>query len=474
MGSSADRRSREDPELEPTHLAEPTMKAPVCSIAIGCLLGLVGTTAHAQPAPSPDPAPDPAPPPSTPPVPPPVEPPPAPDPPPPPPSPPPPVAAAPPVAPAVAKEKAWYENIAFDAFADAYVSVNYNFPQPERNGNAFRAYDVNNGVGLHWVGLNVAYDATPVGGTVQLRIGPSSAIYGGQDTGTGLEYVKQAYATLRVGREEPSFVLDFGKFDTFIGAEVADSQFNINYTRGLLYWLGQPLFHTGFRAEIDPVKALAIKLFLVNGVNDTIDNNLGKTGGAQLVVKPSKVFTGYLGYLFGPEQPDTSTVSCPAGTVVDGGGCAADPAGAGGEITIADDAANGRFRHLVDLVLDVTPGDVFRLLVNGDFGTEKLPTDDDAIWAGGSVAARFAFNETVALGVRGEIYYDESGFTTGTGRRTVLGSGTVTGNVTPWKYFSSYLDVRVDGGNGDYFKKGVDGAVKYQITSTLGVIAKTQ
>lgn len=448
------------------------MRTCVHVLAIASVVGLSSTVANAQPAepaptspadppalPADPPAPAPAPAPADPPA-------------PAPPSAPPANPAPPPAAPP--KEKAWYDNIAFDAFADAYVSINYNFPQPERSGNRFRAFDVNNGASLHWVGLNIGYAADPVGGTISLRLGPSSALYGGQDTGTGLEYVKQAYATLRPGGDDAVFTLDFGKFDTFVGAEVADSQFNINYTRGLLYWLGQPLFHTGFRAEIDPVKAVAIKLFLVNGVNDTIDNNLGKTGGMQFVLKPAKVFTGYLGYLFGPEQPDTATVTCPSGTTVVGTICTPDPGGAGGQISVADDKANGRFRHLVDLVLDLTPGDVFRLLANADVGAEQLPSDEMAIWAGGSLSARFAIGPMFGLGLRGEIYYDKSGYTTGTGERTILGSGTVTGNLSPWKYFSSYLDVRVDGGDAYYFQKGEAGAVKYQITTTLGVIAKTQ
>ena len=41
------------------------------------------------------------------------------------------------------------------------------------------------------------------------------------------------------GKGSP-ITLDFGKFDTIYGAEVAESQDNINYTRGVLYWFGQP------------------------------------------------------------------------------------------------------------------------------------------------------------------------------------------------------------------------------------------
>jgi hypothetical protein len=388
--------------------------------------------------------------------------------------PPTPVGGQPPAAPPTPpEEQPWYDNISFDAFADAYVSINTNFPHPQGATNTFRAYDVNNGASLHWIGANVGYSADPVGGTINVRIGPSVNLYGGQDVGTGLEYIKQAYATLRPGGDDAVFILDFGKFDTFVGAEVADSQFNINYTRGLVYWLAQPLFHTGFRAEIAPVDEFSVKLFLMNGVNNSIDNNLGKSGGVQFVVKPGPAFTGYLGYLFGPEQADTGTLVCPPDTSFVDGECQPDPGAPGSENAVEDDAANGRFRHLIDLVLDMAPAEVVRILVNFDFGAEKLPAET-AVWVGGSLAARFNVHEMFGIGVRGEVLHDKSGYTTATGTKATVGSGTLTANLTPWKYFSAYFDARVDAGNEKYFQKGFDGAVAYQITTTLGVIAKTQ
>ncbi len=96
----------------------------------------------------------------------------------------------------------------------------------------------------------------------------------------GLSNVKQAFATWKPGGKGSAVALDFGKFDTIYGVEVADSQYNINYTRGVVYWFAQPAFHTGFRLNADLSDAFTLKALLVNGYNNSIDNNFGKTPGA--------------------------------------------------------------------------------------------------------------------------------------------------------------------------------------------------
>ncbi len=75
-----------------------------------------------------------------------------------------------------------------------------------------------------------------MGGTLALRFGPSAKRYNSSclaqkcDAAYGLENVKQAFASWRPGGDSSPVTLDFGKFDTIYGAEVAESQDNINYT----------------------------------------------------------------------------------------------------------------------------------------------------------------------------------------------------------------------------------------------------
>lgn len=379
--------------------------------------------------------------------------------------------------------KKWYDAISLDAFADAYVSINSNNPTPASpnaagvGGNSFRAYDVTNGFALGWLGVNASYAGDPVGATVSLRFGPSASIYSGTDSAIGLQFVKQAYLTLRPGGSNGKFSLDFGKFDTFVGAETADSHLNINYTRGVLYWYAQPLFHTGFRAQYDFTKALSAKLILVNGWNDTVDNNAGKTGGLQLVMKPSDAFATYVSYLVGPEQADNDKVTCAPDTTLARGKCVNAPGQPGGDFSVKVAGANGRFRHLGDVIWDITPIPELRILLNGDIGAEQVlkanGTTSYATWYGGSLAVRVAPVPIFGIGLRGEAYRDPQGKTTSVGTPTNLYTGTLTFDVAPVSFLKSMLDLRIDGANQALFSKGIDQKSKLQVTGTLGMIFKT-
>lgn len=168
----------------------------------------------------------------------------------------------------------WYEAIELRAFVDAYGSVNWGFPKPQKGPNEVtRAYDTTNGFALSWIGVDASYAPDPVGGTISLRLGPTADTYAGADADHDLENVKQAFASWKPGGADSPVTLDFGKFDTIYGAEVAESQDNLNYTRGVVYWLGQPLFHTGLRGTFELMPELSVKTLVVNGWNNSLDNN---------------------------------------------------------------------------------------------------------------------------------------------------------------------------------------------------------
>lgn len=326
----------------------------------------------------------------------------------------------------------WYEALDFGLFADAYASVNTNFPKPQENANRFRAYDSHNGMSLSWVGADVSYDPSPVGGTISLRLGPTAEAYSDSCLSAstrcdsdvpGLAYVKQAFASWRPGGPDGSVVFDFGKFDTIYGAEVAESQLNLNYTRGALYWLGQPLFHTGLRATVDLWPEVAVTALAVNGWNNTIDNNLGKTFGLQLGLRPAADFSAYLGWLAGPEQDDF--IRCPTGAQYDPDTdtCVAgsDPGAPGDVVDQGGADAFESWRHLGDLVVLCTPLEQLRLALNASFGMEGVrQLQDDGrvgvqrgIYYGAMLGARYALDATYALAARGEYFRDRDGMQTG-------------------------------------------------------------
>src|SRR6478735_5445300 len=267
-------------------------------------------------------------------------------------------------------EEKWYDSFDVRVFADAYFSLNYNAPKPQSSGNGvMRAYDTSNGFSVAWAGLDISHAAEPIGGTISLRFGPSAQRYNSScvskcDGDYGLQNVKQAFASFRPGKDIP-LTLDFGKFDTIYGAEVAESQDNINYTRGVLFWLGQPLFHTGLRANWEATKNLRARALVVNGWNNTLDNNTGKTFGAQLTAHAPRNeahdwISATVGYLGGPERDDTVSVQCPAGSVFDQNSPSGCSPGTGssssGTLDRPGNNSSG-WRHFIDLVITADPID---------------------------------------------------------------------------------------------------------------------
>jgi hypothetical protein len=372
----------------------------------------------------------------------------------------------------------WWEKFQLDAFVDLYANVNWNFPALHTGQNAFRAYDTTNGFALSWVGLDLGYAADPIGGTLSLRFGPSAKLFAGADDPVGLGNIKQAYATYKPGFAKGKLTIDFGKYEQPFGAEVSDSHKNINYTRSILYWDAQPLFFTGFRAEYAPVDQFSVKLLLVNGWNNTVDNNAGKSGGVQLMWKPGDAFVAYLGYMLGPEQVDAHYVTCEAETQFDGkGGCTASPGAVAATATDVHTGANKRLRHFVDLVLDVNPTKDFRLLFNADYGHDRVgdypDTAHDVNWYGGNLAARYAFTDEVSLAARGGVLWDPQGVMSTTTKWTRLVDTTLTFGVAPTPNFIVKLEGRVDVANEPFFIRGATGTSKVQGTTILGVVVTT-
>jgi hypothetical protein len=393
----------------------------------------------------------------------------------------------------------WYDTIEFRAFIDGYFGLNYNMPKPQTGANgATRAYDTENGFSLAWAGIDASYPAEPVGGTLSLRFGPSAQrIAGGCIEGTcddevGLANVKQAFAAWRPGGAGSAVQLDFGKFDTIYGAELAESQDNINYTRGVVYWFAQPLFHTGLRVSAELGSLFTLKAMLVNGYNNTIDNNLGKDLGVQLTLAlPRSDYSGTLlstslGYLVGPERDDYGVIQCGSGEHFDAGsstGCAPGAPDEGetssGKVDRASTNIEG-LRHLVDLVATLTPSDALTVLVNADLGYERVRDTVDPqrfvqhMFWGAMLGARYAFSDPFAIAARVEYLSDQDGHFTGYAPNDIeLVTATLTLDYRPADYLILRLDNRLDWSSKEIFLESVRDATGLLPTTTLGVVVTT-
>jgi hypothetical protein len=394
----------------------------------------------------------------------------------------------------------WYEALEFGAFADTYFSFNTNVPKPQEGRNLLRAYDSTNGFALSWVGADVSYDPQPVGGTISLRFGPTAQTYANSCFSNetrcdgdveGLAFVKQAFASWQ---PVPGLTLDLGKFDTIYGAEVAESQDNLNYSRGAVYWLAQPLFHTGLRTNVRLMPELDLNLLVVNGWNNSIDNNIGKSLGAQAIAQPVPQLSIALGWLGGPEQDDAVTIPCPDDSAYSPvtGSCFPVPGIPASDYIVDRGGANNpeAWRHLADLVVAWKPSGAFSLVFNGDFGVEGVrtltpagdTTVDSMSYFGAMLASRYALTEVWALAARAEYFSDPDGYATGYDELKLV-TGTLTIEASPTPNLQLRLegrgdfavDANVDAAEGeeaDIFPAGVRDDIEGQITTTLSAVVR--
>src|SRR5439155_22469552 len=131
--------------------------------------------------------------------------------------------------------------------------------------------------------------------------------------------------------------------------------------------------------------------FVVNGWNNVVDNNNGKTVGGQVVLKPVSKLTFTQNYTVGKEQ--------------------------------ADDAV----RHLVDSIatVDVTPK--LSLMANYDYGMDRSGSAR-VRWQGFAAYGRFSPLPKLKISPRIEWFDDPQGFETG--KAQTLKEGTLTADVS--------------------------------------------
>ena len=137
-------------------------------------------------------------------------------------------------------------------------------------------------------------------------------------------------------------------------------------------------------------------------------------------------------------------------------------------------------RHLVDVTGSFTPNESLTLLLNADFGVERIrdTAQEDrfvqhAFW-GVMFGARYAFLEKFAVAGRGEYLADPDGHALGfPGNDIELVTATLTLEVRPADFLIVRLDNRMDYSSKQIFKKSVRDSTGGMPTTTLGIVATT-
>jgi putative OmpL-like beta-barrel porin-2 len=344
-------------------------------------------------------------------------------------------------------------------FVDAYYNYNSNSPANFTNGTQpFTPF--NNQFGLNMVELVMAKAPSAdsrTGYDVALGFGQAmNAVNGSDPAGLGFaQYLKEAYFSYLapVGK---GLQIDVGKFVTPAGAEVIESNANWNYTRSVLFYYAIPYFHYGARAKYAFNDKVALTGYLVNGWNNIVDTNSGKTAGFTLSLNPNKKFGIAQTLLVGPEQA-----------------ASADPGG-----------SNSSFRQLWDTVITYSPNSKLSWMLNGDYGrgdrfclvpgvSSCVTASSPVAWYGAAGYVKYAPSSKYALAARYEYFGDPNGFATGIGpgigQHWQEGTFTFERNIA--SHITSRLEYRHDATSLPYFTKGsTPFAEKTQNTASLGLI----
>jgi hypothetical protein len=226
---------------------------------------------------------------------------------------------------------------------------------------------------------------------------------------------------------------DVGKMATYFGAEVIEAIDNPNYSRSLLFNYAIPFTHTGLKASYAFTDTLNASFYVVNGWDNSTDNNSGKSIGVSIGFAPAEVFSGYVNVMTGPEQADN----------------------------------NRDNRTLVDLVATIKPIKPLSIILNYDDAQEDHLAADGgtAKWSGFAGIIKYDINETYSISVRGESFDDKDGVRTNTVQK--LTEVTVTPEVRLANGIILRPEYRHDSSNQESFDNGTK---KSQDTIALGAM----
>ncbi len=273
------------------------------------------------------------------------------------------------------------------------VSYNYNIRDPKSKNNSLRLFDDR----ADQFDINQAEfylekpttEASPIGFGVDVLLGRDAKKI--HSTGLGIDSgddptktepfdLTQAYVTYKVpiGR---GLDMKAGKFVTLHGAEVIRRTGNFNISRSMAFAYAIPFTHTGLMGTYSVTDWLSTTLGIVNGWDNTDDNNRGKSFHGMATVTPPflKDFTLTLGGTWGAEF----------------------------------DGKEGPKRGLLDLIATYKPITPLTLTLNYDYGRQGEAFEDNgpsAVWHAVAAYAVYDLTDRLSVGVRGEYFKDQDGY----------------------------------------------------------------
>lgn len=241
--------------------------------------------------------------------------------------------------------------------------------------------------------------------------------------------LREAYLTYKIPFGE-EVVLKAGKMVTLHGAEVIKEYNNFNPTvsNSFLFGYSIPFTHTGLMLSFPMGEYFAADLGLVNGWDNVVDNNNGKSFHGGFKIIPSEQFNIYLSGTYGPEQNERGDSK----------------------------------RALAAMLVTLNATDQLTFILDANYGneTEVLPErgsgtgERAADWYGVAGYVIFKPTDDLSLAVRAEGFDDSDGWRTGTAPGTTFWEITPSVSYKLTEKITARFEYRHDEANHDVFNDG--------------------
>jgi hypothetical protein len=304
-------------------------------------------------------------------------------------------------------------NLGLDIHAMIAGDYLYNFNSPDSHENQFRVIDTDaNSFTLNDAFIYVARqkEDEPLGFVLDVDFGKTAEVVGGAthwsnnpdntESNNSVE-LRDAYLTYKLPWYDIN--LKAGKFVTLLGYEVlkTNTSFNPNISNSMLFGYAIPFTHTGILANVPLGGMVAVDIGLVNGWDNPVDNNDGKTLLAGVAINPTDMLSFYVSGTYGPEQNDNGHSN----------------------------------RGVVTAVTTLKATDELTFVVDADYGNETDLVPDgsnlkSADWYGVAGYAIYQVNDKLSLNFRAEGFADPDGVRTGF-QEPGYGPGVTAWEITP-------------------------------------------
>jgi len=338
------------------------------------------------------------------------------------------------------------KDVTVSGHLDLYYQHSFNDPSMPTN-LAFRQFDVKHDqFALAALQVNfskTAKEGSPMGFYLSLATGKNQEIINAAEPGgtENYRYIQQAYVSYLLPKSGAT--VDLGKFLTWIGYEGIASAGNDAYSLSDLFYIAQPIYHTGARITAPLPSGFTGSAYYVNGWNEVEDSNGGKSYGASLnkTFGKTSVTTSYYGGVEGS-------------------------AGVNGFVASGETSV-----QLGDLIVvhQLTP--TLKLALNADYAAAKGVSagDPGGHFSGIAAYVKNQFSPTIAGTVRYESVSDPNGLRTGFDAHLNSITASLEYTVNPHALFR--LELRHDTANQDLFEAD-SGAKDQRTTLTLAHIVK--